>query len=131
MATSNEIDKLAPAIGHMTNEWNDAQSLVFLIFHTLLATSILKAIAIFFAIKSNSGQRDVTLGLAKQSLQHEPNTLLDLTATLGKFNQTAGRRNDFIHTIWHFSEDAGGIEAWLGVRAETSWVRIPQPNSRA
>lgn len=117
MARSEEVEKLAPSIGHMTNEWNDAQSFVFLIFHALLGSSILKAIAIFFAIKSDSGQRDVTLGLAKQVLQFHPDALQKLTAVLGDLNKTAGRRNDFIHTIWHFAEDEGVIEAWLGVRA--------------
>jgi hypothetical protein len=111
---------LAEKIGKMTIAWNDCQGIVFMIFHSLLDSDLGRAVAIFFAIKSDTGQRDITIGLAKYVLASKPGLLGELTAIFTTFNATAGRRNDFIHAIWRDSEKAGAFAVWFDVRKRLS-----------
>ncbi len=121
MANDKTKNELAPLIGHLTIEWNDIQSTVFMMFHQLMGGTVAKSISIFFAVKSDSGQRDITLSLAKEVLFMHPDLIRALTSTFSSINRMAGRRNDFIHGIWQFPDkDQGIAEIWLGVRERLS-----------
>jgi hypothetical protein len=62
--------------------------------------------AVFMSLKSDSGQRAITLARAKARsdtdglLQYEP-----LKASLAKLNTLAGERNAAVHTIWGIQPD--------------------------
>ncbi len=110
------ISDLAPLIGKMTIDWNECQSSVFLMFNQMLGVGVYKAMAIFFAVKSDGGQRDITIALANNTLA-DPRLLKDFTAAMTAFNRIAGRRNDFIHAMWHTTPDSEDLKVWLDARA--------------
>jgi hypothetical protein len=105
----------------MTIEWNDIQASIFMMFHALMGGTISRSIGVFFAVKSDTGQRDITLSLARELLFKEPDLVRALASTFGSINKMAGRRNDFIHGIWQFPKEDGRIaEIWLGVKDRLS-----------
>jgi hypothetical protein len=122
MADEDKLkNELAPLIGHMTIEWNDIQATVFMIFHALMGTEINKSISIFFAIKSDTAQRDITLSLVREVLSRYSTLVSGLVTLFGAINKTAGRRNDFIHAIWQFPAGEGEFaRVWLDVRRRLS-----------
>jgi hypothetical protein len=107
-------EKLETLIGRLTMIWNDAQSMVYLMFSDLLAADHDRSKAIFFSLRSDGAQRVVTTALAKSVLRDEKLTD-DVVGGLERFSRMAGRRNDFIHTIWH-ADDATKIPTpWLNL----------------
>lgn len=108
------IEPLATAIGHMTIAWNHCQSYVFLIFDKALNADILRAKAIFFALRNDGAQREVTLAVLKEALL--PDAYEVAKKTLSDFGKIAGRRNDLIHAMWHFPPDSDKATVFLNVK---------------
>lgn len=108
---------LAGWIGGMTIHWNECQSVIFMMFNRALGNKmILEAKAIFFTLRSDGTQREVTQALLQVALHNHADLLARVTSAISDFAKIAGRRNDFIHAIWHFPENAEPAEVWLGVR---------------
>ncbi len=106
--------KLESLIGRLTMIWNDAQSMVYLMFSDMLGADHDRSKAIFFSLRSDGAQRTVTTALAKAVLRDEKLTD-DVVDGLERFGRMAGRRNDFIHTIWHADDAAQIPTPWLNL----------------
>src|SRR5260370_41635369 len=92
--------KLESLIGRLTMIWNDAQSMVYLMFSDMLGADHDRSKAIFFSLRSDGAQRTVTTALAKAVLRDEKLTE-DVVDGLELFGRMAGRRKDRLHTSSH------------------------------
>ena len=68
-------DDLAKSIGRASMVWNDVQSEVFFLFKKLSKMDLSSAEAVFFAVKADASQREMTAALAKIELKDDPNNL--------------------------------------------------------
>jgi hypothetical protein len=85
-------------------------------FDRAMGDDILKAKAIFFALRSDGTQRDITVAVLRIAHMHHADLLARTIAAIAEFGKIAGRRNDFIHAMWYFPDDAKPPEIWLNVR---------------
>lgn len=93
--------ELAQLVGDINVAWNDAHLSVYAIFAELVGDSK-KAKAMFFALRTDAAQRDITTALAPVALGGEKlrrirKEVLDFMKHL---NQLASKRNDAIHSLW-------------------------------
>lgn len=103
------LDEHAKLIGNVTIAWNTAQSLVFAIFSVMsrIAPESDNAAAIFFALKSDIAQRDITTAVIESELgtsaHPEHKKLAErLKRPIHKLNSLSAERNAAIHTMWSF-----------------------------
>ena len=94
---------IATLVGQINVAWGDIQFWVYLIFRFLM-NDTLRAQAIFFAIRSDSVQRDITAALVDLALTHAlPKELRkDARVLFSELQRIVGRRNDAIHAMWSF-----------------------------
>jgi len=97
---SYSVERLTYGIGKINIAWTGMQSTIFLAFWRLMGSDVGRAAPLFFAIKTDRAQRDMTAALAKSKLRSEPVLLERFTAAIGRIGKLAGRRNDFVHTMW-------------------------------
>src|SRR5260370_20910963 len=97
--------KLESLIGRLTMIWNDAQSMVYLMFSDMLGADHDRSKAIFFSLRSDGAQRTVTTALAKAVLRDEKLTD-DVVDGLERFGRMAGRPKQLMNTNWHADEAA-------------------------
>ena len=100
---SDTMKVLEAKIGALAVQINRCQAIVFMIFHGALDTDIGRSEAIFFTLRSDSTQRDVTTALVKSVLFLGPEwkeLAREIELEIQSFNAMSGRRNDFIHAIW-------------------------------
>jgi hypothetical protein len=92
----------AALLGHVTLAWNDCQSMVMQIFHTLSGTSWAQSTSVFLALKSDQSQRDITVALLLAVLNRaDDDGLRQLgTSLVGQLGSLAGERNAATHTMW-------------------------------
>jgi hypothetical protein len=92
----------AALLGHVTLAWNDCQSMVMQIFHTLSGTSWGQSTSVFLALKSDQSQRDITIALLLAVLDRaEDDGMRQLgTSLVGQLGALAGERNAATHTMW-------------------------------
>jgi hypothetical protein len=107
---------LAEWIGAMTIRWNRCQSIIFMMFRRATGDNILLAKAMFFALRSDGTQRDITAAALQIALVYHPDLMARAVTAISDFSKIAGRRNDFIHAMWYFPDDAKPPEVWLNVR---------------
>lgn len=102
MATAFEedYDELALLVGRATIAWSLVQSTVYLLFIMMLGRSHEEAAALFFSIKTDTGQRDMTLALAEARLKTAPDLIQRYRAAFARVGALAGERNAAIHTLW-------------------------------
>lgn len=92
----------APLIGRVTIAWNQAHYFIFQVFLALHPRPEPEfAETIFFALKSDRAQRDLTLAAARTMIKHPP-LLKETTAAIDRFTGLAGRRNAVTHAMWAF-----------------------------
>jgi hypothetical protein len=107
---------LAGWIGGLTILWKDCQAAIYMMFHEALDTDILKSQAVFFTLRSDGTQRDVTAALLKVALYLHPELADKAIRAINDFGRIAGKRNDFIHAIWHFPPGSDAGKVWMDVR---------------
>jgi hypothetical protein len=92
----------AALLGHVTLAWNDCQSMVMQIFHTLSGTSWGQSTSVFLALKSDQSQRDITVALLLTVLNRaDDDRMRQLgTSLVGQLGSLAGERNAATHTMW-------------------------------
>jgi hypothetical protein len=95
-------EKHAAMLGKVSLAWNDVHSMVFAIFADLTGMSWERAEAIFFSLKADQAQRDITLAVMADVLSTENDLpLKELgTALLGQIGSLAGERNVATHAMW-------------------------------
>lgn len=97
----------AALVGHVTLAWSNIHSQVFRIFALLCGLNGRRSEAVFFALKSDASQREITLAVINESLS-EP--LRKKGAVIfGRINGLAGERNLAAHTMWATLMPAGKI----------------------
>jgi hypothetical protein len=87
-----------------------------MMFRRAIGDNILLAKAIFFALRSDGTQRDITVAALQIALVYHPDLMARVVTAIADFGKIAGRRNDFIHAMWYFPDDAKPPEVWLNVR---------------
>jgi hypothetical protein len=100
-----KLHEFAPLIGKINMSWGDCQFFVYIIFVHLMGYDPTKAEPIFFALKTDRAQRDITTALAGVVLGKHPKLLRKITTTFGNLETMAGRRNDVIHAMWGIQYD--------------------------
>jgi hypothetical protein len=103
------LDKHANVIGHVTISWNTAQSLVFVLFSSLSRLTYDEAQAIFFALKADTAQRDITRELGKVTLAADEALASEFSAAFNDLQVLSGQRNAAIHTMWSVLTQEGRI----------------------
>ena len=58
---------------------------------------------LFFKLRSDASQRDITLAAGKTALATEPALWGKFQATMSAFDKLAGERNATVHTMWGFN----------------------------
>ena len=107
-ASAYPTGQIATILGLVALKWNDIQFFVFVMFWRLLDKSP-NAEAVFFAVRTDRAQRDMTVALAKDVLKATPDLMNRVVNLLADISRMAGRRNDVIHgcgawTIQTFSQ---------------------------
>lgn len=96
----------AEQIGNITVRWNFAQYEVLDLFAHFTGLAPKMAEAVFFALKADSSQRDITIAAAAEFDKADPSSpdgprlgrrAITALKGLGKF---AGERNAAVHTAW-------------------------------
>lgn len=93
------FEQIAPLIGHVTIAWNNLQFWIFCVFWKLLAAGATKADSIFFALRTDKAQRDITLQIIKAAMFESDELRSQLEDLIEKANKLSGRRNDVIHAM--------------------------------
>lgn len=94
----------AEAIGKVTISWSMCQLLVFALFYDLSGMTWENARAVFFALKSDATQREVTAALA-QTLTGTRSPKKKIISAIDRLTQLAGERNATVHTMWQVSDE--------------------------
>lgn len=110
MVKSHPLTFLATNIGRITIAWNDIHFFVFTMFWRMNGNDPAKAMDIFFALRADSAQRDITAGLANSALAPWPELQQQAISALNAIGKLAGRRNAFVHAMWIFESQEGDIE---------------------
>lgn len=93
----------ATLIGRVTLEWNHVCDMVFHTFWQLSGMELEQARAVFYALKADSAQRDITSAIARVRLKDDPKLCMRFLDVLRKIGQISGERNAAIHTTWTVS----------------------------
>jgi hypothetical protein len=96
---------LVPKIGKITIAWNDLHLFIFGLFWRLNGNAALRSKAIFFAVRADRTQRDMTAALVQVELSRVPDLRDATIALLKDIGNAARRRNDVIHAMWSFESD--------------------------
>jgi hypothetical protein len=95
-----KLKEFASIVGDVNMSWGDCQFFIYVIFARLMAGDIHRAEAIFFSLKTDRAQRDVTGALGKLVLKNHPDLQTRLSKLIGNLETLAGERNDVIHAMW-------------------------------
>lgn len=110
-------------IGAVTIAWNEACEAVFLLFWLLSGMQKDMAEAIFFSLRSDAAQRDVSRAVCTHTTAIPDEWKQLALEGLQRLDRLAGNRNAAIHTMWDKC-----IRAYEIVSA--SQDKPPEPNHR-
>lgn len=104
-----EWRQLYEKIGHIVVMINTAHWCVFEMMGILLNTSRDDTTPIYYSLKADSAQRDLTLAIAadRLSLPSEEDLLKRLGKAINDLGTASGTRNAFIHTHWSMVHSSG------------------------
>ncbi len=94
------LEKHAKLIGHITISWNSAQSLVFVLFCILSRLTLEEAQAVFFSLKADTAQRDMTRELGRVVLASNKELAKEFADAFAKLQDLSSLRNAATHTMW-------------------------------
>ena len=101
----------ATLIGRVTIAWNTAHYFLFQVFLALQPKPHLEfAEAIFFELKSDRAQRDLTLAATKAMIT-DPDLRKETVDAIDRLHNLASRRNAVTHAMWAFQPhpDSGKV----------------------
>lgn len=103
--------KLYESIGAIVVTMNTAHWLVFEMMSLLLNTSREDTVPIYYSLKADAAQRDLTLAIAADRLTHpiEAGLLSRISAAVNDLGKLSGVRNAFIHTHWMQQSSSSGV----------------------
>lgn len=110
----------AELIGRVTLAWTHVQYIMFLLFTEITRLPPDAAEGIFFSLKADSAQREITLAVADTLLGDTPSLRDRVKITLREIGNLAGQRNAAAHTIWTIEVPSGGFAPIGGVRKHGS-----------
>lgn len=90
----------AMVIGMVTVAWNGAQENVFRLFHLLSGMPKPMAEAVFFSLKADSAQRDITRAVCEHTTELNEKYRQNAIDLIVKLDKLAGQRNAAVHTMW-------------------------------
>jgi len=99
----SEPDKYAFLIGRVVISWNEVHWAVYALFLELSGMDPDRAKDVFFSIRNDSSQRDMTLTAGKTALVAHPTVWESFRTTINALDKLAGERNAAIHTMWGFN----------------------------
>ena len=94
-------------IGRVTVSWGDIHYAVFQLFVELTGMPNALAESIFFTLRSDATQRDITAAAAKQVLSED--LFNRVSAVFKQIAGAAGERNVAIHAMWATHYPSGDI----------------------
>ena len=97
---SEAWNKHRALLGRVAIAWGDCHSAVYAIFLLLSGLPSDCADAIFFTLKADTAQRDITRALAIARLREHPKLEKRVADFIKGLNTLAGERNAAIHTSW-------------------------------
>jgi hypothetical protein len=103
-------DQLYSVIGLVATESSTAHWFVFELFRIVLKMEREEAATLYYALRADAGQRDITLSVLIDRLKtpEELELLVRIKKTFDALGKASGRRNGFIHTpwsMWYSSEE--------------------------
>lgn len=112
-AGDEEWAKLHTLIGRIVISTNSAHWCVFEAMSILLNTSREETTPIYYSLKADAAQRDLTIAIASDTLTDpsETDLLKRLNGTITELGVAAGVRNAFIHSHWK-QVYSGGEFSW-------------------
>ena len=97
----------AATIGLVLVTWNSVHSTVHSIFVHLSSLGLEAANAIFFTLKQDRAQRDITRALAKVRLAAHDALATRLNKLFNEIDELGGERNAVAHTLWEGPTNEG------------------------
>jgi hypothetical protein len=99
----------AQLIGSVVIAYNKVQWVIFVLFVALSGMPAEEARDIFFALKSDRLQRDITLAAGKTALAEHPALWERFETILENINELAGERNAAVDTMWAIDWQYWGV----------------------
>lgn len=105
-----EWDKLHSLIGRIVVVTNSAHWCVFEMMGILLNTSREDTTPIYYSLKADAAQRDLTKAIATDVLadSRESDLLARVNSAIDELGKAAGIRNAFIHSHWTMEHSSEG-----------------------
>jgi hypothetical protein len=94
------VERNALAIGQITMQWTTIQVAISYLFRRLSGLDKTRAETIFFGVRSDTNQREMTLALARTVLRGEPELLARLDKVFDRIGRYSGERNAAAHALW-------------------------------
>lgn len=91
------------AFGHIEAEWNQLESLLFVIFKRFIGARGPKAGAAYFALANHRARRDMIEKLAPHVLMR-PAARKQFASLISRVATAAKKRNEVIHTFWAWQD---------------------------
>jgi hypothetical protein len=104
-----ELGENALLIGRVTMQWTTIQAAISQLFRRLSGLDAEKAEAVFFAVKSDSSQRDMTLALARIVLKDQSELLRRVIKLFNLLGELSGERNAVTHAMWAVKMPEGRV----------------------
>lgn len=125
---SKAFDKFAKTLGYVTIKYNEAQAFVLHIFINLSGAERHVARTMFFSMKSDAGQREMTIAMARVLMVDDEGKETEeckrVIAAIESLSKLAGERNAAIHTMWYLDGEVGE-----SADSPPEYWMIPDPNS--
>jgi hypothetical protein len=94
------------AIGRVAAGWVDVNYLIYLLFVDFSGMPSEQAKDVFFALKADYAQRDITLAAGQAALAKHPDLWESFRRLIKEIGGLAGERNAAVHTMWSLHWDA-------------------------
>lgn len=100
--TPDVRSQLAQSIGELNLAWTSAHDFVYRIFEDVTGLTEAQARGIFFSIRSDALQREITKKVVRATLtdSDDDNPVEKLSHALGRLGGHATARNETIHSMW-------------------------------
>jgi len=111
-AGDKDWDRLYHVIGRITVTLNSAHWCVFELMGILQNTDREDTAPIFYSLRADKAQRELTQAIAKNRLRdpREQALLTEINQAIDELGKIAGKRNSFIHTHWTMSHGSDGYQ---------------------